>query len=112
VEAAERAKAAVGLFFASLGSGIMAILNSPLELLKLIGIFILLLMGWFTSREGSILLRHVLARRFGRPALVRETSRKSGIQALTSFFFAIFFGIFERIRWLLTGCDLIYLFSS
>ena len=31
------------------------------------------------AREGAVLARHMLVRRFARPALVRETSRATGV---------------------------------
>jgi hypothetical protein len=51
---------------------------------------IFIIAGGYFSHEGAVLARVVLARRFSRPALVRETSRASGFLAL---FYMIYYAV-------------------
>jgi hypothetical protein len=46
-----------------------------------------MLTGGYFSRESAVLIRIILARRFSRPALVRETSRSTGGGAVFSMLF-------------------------
>jgi len=102
-EALVRVRVAVSLAFISLGQGAAALLSNRVQLAKVLGSLVFLLAGAFLAREGATLLRVVLARRLSRPALVRETSRASGLRAVASFAGAALGAAGERLRWLLTG---------
>ena len=51
---------------------------------RLLGASVAIAAGVYTAREGTTMARRVLARRLGKPALVRETTRVSGFGAMLS----------------------------
>jgi ATPase family AAA domain-containing protein 3A/B len=102
-EALERARDAIALAFWSLSKGAKHLASQPEDLARVLASLILLLGGWFSAREGSLLLRKLLAKRLSKPALVRETSRQSGLRGALAFVIAAVRGLWEQLRLGLTG---------
>lgn len=81
-QAIERVQAAIAAAYQHLAAGGAELLSDPLKLGRVTGSLIAIAAGAFISREAAVIARHMLARRFARPALVRETSRCSGLWAM------------------------------
>ncbi|TMW61637.1 hypothetical protein Poli38472_010700 [Pythium oligandrum] len=68
--------------FDNLGQGAMVLLTDKEKLIKFIGGFVTLAAGIFLSRETIRIVGKLIEQRLGKPSLVRETSRSSGILGL------------------------------
>jgi ATPase family AAA domain-containing protein 3A/B len=102
-EALERARDAVALACWSLGQGAAKLAASPRDLARVLASLVVLLGGWFGAREGAKLLRSLLAKHLAKPALVRETSRRSGAAGVVAYGVAALVGGWERLRLGVTG---------
>ncbi|EGB10504.1 hypothetical protein AURANDRAFT_2711, partial [Aureococcus anophagefferens] len=75
-EARERLLAAISLAFDYAARGAMALLSDdPRTLATLVGAVVACVGGAFFAREAAVLARNLAEAYFGRPRLVRETSR-------------------------------------
>ena len=102
-EALERARDAISLAFWSLGKGAARLAAAPSDLARVLASLVVLLGGWFGAREGATLLRRVLAKHLSKPALVRETSRRSGLLGALAYGGAALRGAWEQLRLGATG---------
>lgn len=75
--------------FDNLGQGATVLLSDKEKLTKFVGGFVALAAGIYLSREAIRIIGKLIEQRLGKPSLVRETSRTSGIwgffQSLVSF---------------------------
>jgi ATPase family AAA domain-containing protein 3A/B len=65
--------------FDNLGQGAMVLLTDKEKLTKFVGGFVALAAGIYLSREAIRIMGKLMEQRLGKPSLVRETSRASGI---------------------------------
>ncbi|KAL7993269.1 putative ATPase family AAA domain-containing protein [Plasmopara halstedii] len=65
--------------FDNLGQGISILLVDKEKLFKFVGAFVALAAGIYLSREAIHLMGKVIEQRLGKPSLIRETSRTSGM---------------------------------
>lgn len=76
--------------FDNLGQGAMVLLSDKEKLTKFVGGFVALAAGIYVSREAIRIIGRVIEQRLGKPSLVRETSRSSGLWGFFRSLFAWF----------------------
>nr|CCA20783.1 conserved hypothetical protein [Albugo laibachii Nc14]CCA23711.1 conserved hypothetical protein [Albugo laibachii Nc14] len=67
--------------FHNLGRGASALLTDPKKWTQLLGGCLLFAFGLYSSREGVRIAGAIIEKRLGKPSLIRETSRVSGMCA-------------------------------
>lgn len=83
--------------FDNLGQGASILLTDKTKLMKFIGGFVGLAAGIYLSREIIRISGKLIEQRLGKPSLVRETSRKSGLYGYLYGFISFFFS--KIIQW-------------
>ncbi|KAF1313615.1 Atpase family aaa domain-containing protein 3, partial [Globisporangium splendens] len=80
--------------FDNLGQGAVVLLSDKEKLTKFVGGFVALAAGIYFSREAIRIIGKLIEQRLGKPSLVRETSRGSGLWG----FFRTFFSYWSRLK--------------
>ncbi|TYZ66526.1 hypothetical protein PybrP1_010190 [[Pythium] brassicae (nom. inval.)] len=75
--------------FDNLGQGAMVLLSDKEKLTKFVGGFVALAAGIYLSREAIRITGKLIEQRLGKPSLVRETSRSSGVLGFVGGLFAV-----------------------
>uniref|UniRef100_K3WQW0 AAA+ ATPase domain-containing protein n=1 Tax=Globisporangium ultimum (strain ATCC 200006 / CBS 805.95 / DAOM BR144) TaxID=431595 RepID=K3WQW0_GLOUD len=78
---------ALQVTFDNLGQGAVVLLSDKEKLTKFIGGFVALAAGIYFSREAIRIIGKLIEQRLGKPSLVRETSRGSGLWGFFRAFF-------------------------
>lgn len=75
--------------FDNLGQGAMVLLSDKEKLTKFVSGFVALAAGVYLSREAIRIAGKLIEQRLGKPSLVRETSRSSGLFGFVAGLFAL-----------------------
>lgn len=75
--------------FDNLGQGATVLLSDKEKLTKFVGGFVALAAGIYLSREAIRIAGKLIEQRLGKPSLVRETSRSSGLWGFVSGLFTL-----------------------